>query len=64
MGEALGGLGLFGVFILFMLSIILPISVYAAQKWAYKSYKELQRLNKNIELLIRERWKTRKLSNE
>ncbi len=50
-GDALGALGAFGVLVFILLCIILPISAYGAQKWAYKCYKELQRLNRNIQML-------------
>jgi hypothetical protein len=48
--EYLGALGGFGVliflFILIVLGIILPISVYAAQKWAYRCFVELELVKK------------------
>jgi hypothetical protein len=53
MGEVFGGLGIVGVLVFVFLAIIMPISVYAAQKWAYKCFVELQRLNENIERLVK-----------
>jgi hypothetical protein len=51
--EALGALGGIGIliflFILFVLGIILPISAYSAQKWAYKCYLELKTLNERFD---------------
>lgn len=56
MKELLAALSMgFGgyLFILFIIcSIIVPVSIYAAQKWTYRCYKELCKLNKNIEKLI------------
>ncbi len=48
--SALGGIGI-GIFliILLVLGIILPISAYSAQKWAYKCYLELKRLNERFD---------------
>jgi hypothetical protein len=52
MGEIIGGLGLIGILIFIFLGIILPISVYAAQKWAYKCFRELEKLNEKIDRLL------------
>lgn len=55
MGGVMGGLGLFGLFgilIFLLLAIILPISVYAAQKWAYKCFKELEKINQKMDRLL------------
>ena len=30
-----------GIILFFILCILIPVSVYSAQKWAYKSYKEI-----------------------
>jgi hypothetical protein len=49
MYGVMGGLGVFGILILLLLAIILPISVYAAQKWAYKCFKELEKLNQKMD---------------
>ncbi|HOE44053.1 MAG TPA: hypothetical protein PLB25_20840 [Rhodoferax sp.] len=51
MNQILGSLGIFGILIFIFLVIILPISVYAAQKWAYKCFKELEKLNEKIDRL-------------
>lgn len=34
-------LNIFIIIIFIIVCIVLPLSVYSAQKWAYKSYKEL-----------------------
>jgi hypothetical protein len=55
MYEILGALGLFGflgILIFLFLAIILPISVYSAQKWAYKWFKELEILNEKMDRLL------------
>ena len=51
----LGSLGLFGILIFILLAIILPIAVYAAQKWAYKCFKELEILNRKMDRLLSKR---------
>ena len=56
--ETIGALGLFGVLAFILLVVIMPISVYAAQKWAYKCYRELERTNELLSQLTSE---TRKL---
>jgi hypothetical protein len=48
----LASLGIFGILIFLFLAIILPISVYCAQKWAYKCYKELRKINDKMDLLV------------
>lgn len=51
--AALGSIGiLVFVFVLVVLGIIMPISAYSAQKWAYKCFLELQKLNAAVELVI------------
>jgi len=52
MYELMGGFGIFGILIFLLLAIILPISVYSAQKWAYKSFKELEKLNQKMDRLL------------
>lgn len=52
MYEIMGGLGFFGIVIFIFLAIILPISVYCAQKWAYKCFKELEKLNQKMDRLL------------
>lgn len=47
-----GGIGLFLILIFLILTLILPISVYAAQKWAYKCFKELEKLNQKVDRLL------------
>ena len=49
MTEFFGTLGLFGFLAFFLLVIVMPISVYSAQKWAYKCYKELREINYLLE---------------
>jgi hypothetical protein len=46
------GMGTIFTIILVICTIVLPISVYAAQKWAYKCYTQLIKLNENIEKLL------------
>jgi hypothetical protein len=55
LATAFGGLGLFGILIFILLVILVPVSVYAAQKWAYRCYRELRELNKKMDQLIAER---------
>ena len=50
--EVIELLGLLGIVIFVFLCIILPISVYCAQKWAYKCYLELRKLNLAMEMLL------------
>ena len=52
--ETVGALGLFGILAFILLVVIMPISVYAAQKWAYKCYKELEHTNELLSRLIHE----------
>ena len=40
---------LLSVAVLILLAILLPLSAYAAQKWAYKAYKETQRISATLE---------------
>ena len=40
---------LLSVVVLILLAILLPLSAYSAQKWAYKTYKETQRINATLE---------------
>ena len=47
----LGGLGTIGIMIFIFLVIVMPICIYAAQKWAYKCFKELQAINKKLDQL-------------
>ncbi|HCO44117.1 MAG TPA: hypothetical protein DIT63_08390 [Gammaproteobacteria bacterium] len=45
-----GGTGLLLFFVvLVLLAILLPLSAYAAQKWAYKTYKEAQRISATLD---------------
>ena len=39
--EVIGGLGVIG----FVVLIIMVCSIYAGQKWAYKCFKELEKIN-------------------
>ena len=50
--DAFGVFGILGVAIFILLAIILPISVYSAQKWAYKCFKELEALNQKMDRLL------------
>jgi hypothetical protein len=44
--------GMLLVFILAVLSILLPMSAYAAQKWAYKTYLETRSVNEKLGKLL------------
>jgi len=52
--QTIEGLGLATILVFIFLAIVLPISAYCAQKWAYKCYKELQKLNHNVYEYIKE----------
>ena len=38
----------FGTFIIVIYALLILIMLYAAQKWAYKCYKEIMKLNTNL----------------
>ncbi len=50
--ELLSGVGgialLVGLFLLVVLGILLPVSAYSAQKYAYKAFRELEKLNAKV----------------
>jgi len=48
MSEMMGGMGIVGSLIFIVLIFMIPISIYAAQKWAYKCYRELQKMNETV----------------
>lgn len=54
--DGLFSLGAFGIFIfcvlLFVLTIVLPFSVYAAQKWAWRTYKETKKINEKLNKIL------------
>jgi fumarate reductase subunit D len=54
--DGLFSLGAFWVFIfcvlLFVLTIVLPFSVYAAQKWAWRTYKETKKINEKLNKIL------------
>lgn len=52
MAQFLSGLGVFGILVFFFLVIVLPICVYTAQKWAYKCFRELEKVNKKMDSLL------------
>lgn len=56
MSEILAGLGGAGVLIavalVALVGLLMPFSMYAAQKWAYRSYQELHELNRKLETLL------------
>ena len=52
LGEVEAVIFLIILIIVFMLGILMPIFVFTAQKWAYKSYKELVIVNDNLNQLI------------
>ena len=62
--EIIGAFGLVGVLAFILLVIIMPISVYAAQKWAYKCYRELERTNELLERLTKETQQLRSVKSE
>jgi Tfp pilus assembly protein PilW len=35
-----------------LLVILMPLSMYAAQKWAYRTYQEVAKLNAQFETLL------------
>ena len=47
--EIFGVFYVIGIVILAGFAIVLPFSVYAAQKWAYRSYKELEKINRKLD---------------
>lgn len=51
MPGPIAGAGIILYVIFLFLCIILPISAYCAQKWAYKCYKELRKLNEAVKRL-------------
>ncbi len=42
------GVPLIGMLLFLLLCIVLPISAYSAQKYAYPCYQELQKLNATL----------------
>lgn len=38
--------------VLLVLGVLVPFSIYAAQKWAYRCYKELIKTNQKLDLII------------
>ncbi len=44
--------GFIAVFALVALTVLLSMSAYAAQKWAYKTYLETRRLNEKLGKLL------------
>jgi len=55
MGSLMTGMGLAGSLIFLVLIIVIPISIYAAQKWAYKCYKELLKTNALLTQIVEDR---------
>ena len=49
---SIASIGIIGWIIFIIMGILLPFSAYAAQKWAYKTYKEAQKLNKTLEKML------------
>lgn len=41
------------IIIFFVLIVLIPFSVYAAQKWAHRCYTELRRTNTLLEQLVK-----------
>lgn len=56
MAESLAGLGGVGVLLAVVLfglvGLLMPFSMYAAQKWAYRSYQELAHLNQKLDAVL------------
>jgi hypothetical protein len=48
-GVAGGTLTLFLLIALPLLFVLLPFSAYAAQKWAYKTYRETQKISATLD---------------
>ena len=38
--------------VLILLGILLPLSAYAAQKWTYRTYREVEKLNAKLEEVL------------
>jgi len=38
--------------LLFVLTIVLPFSAYAAQKWAWRTYKETKEINEKLNKIL------------
>jgi len=55
MSGIMGGMGIIGSLIFLFLIIVIPISIYSAQKWAYKCYRELQKTNRILESIAAQR---------
>ncbi len=51
MAELYGSLGIIGIVILIIFIVLIPISIYSAQKYAYKCFKELQKINNKIDAI-------------
>ena len=49
--EGIGALGVVALLVLGLLTILLPLSVYSAQKYAYKCFVELKGVNERLDLL-------------
>jgi len=52
MFEFLGGLGIIGFIMLAILGILLPVSAYSAQNYAYKCFKELKKINDKLDTIL------------
>jgi hypothetical protein len=51
--AGLGGAGLLIVVLLFgLVGMLMPFSMYAAQKWAYRTYQEVEKLNRKFNELL------------
>jgi hypothetical protein len=49
----LGGVGVLAVVLLFgLVGLLMPVSMYAAQKWAYRTCQEVEKLNRKIDELL------------
>ncbi len=50
-GAVYGLIGVFALGFLALLAILRPVFVYSGQKYAYKCFKELQKMNKKLDRL-------------
>jgi len=48
------GIGLIATIIFGLLIILMPVSLYAAQKWAYKSYREHLETNRLLTIIAQQ----------
>ena len=50
---SLGSVGvLIAIGVLSLLGILMPLSAYASQKWSYRTYQEVEKLNRKFDELL------------